>query len=119
MMDSKQVEQMCVDKGLDAPRVTRDQIEALKATITVKVQRVEGTNVMVAVALLPDGFMVGYGFSACVSGTNFDEEIGRGVSTRNAMADAEKTLWAFEGYLLRHTIANTPRPLGEVLREGE
>lgn len=98
---SREIEQEIKDKGLTAPRVELAQIEALLATVTVKTQRVEGTNVIFGAALLPDGYMLGSGYSACVSDANFNEATGVKIATRNALADAEKKAWQLEGYLLR------------------
>ncbi len=120
MMDASQVEKACVEKGLDAPRVTKAQIDALMASLTYKVTTIPGTTVTVCAALMPDGYMVGIGYSACVSPANFNEEIGNGVAARNAKADAEKNLWQMEGYVLRHVLKGTALLAGfPALRESE
>jgi hypothetical protein len=54
----------------------------------------------ICVLVLANGFTV-LGKSACASPENFNAEIGR----RIAREDAERQIWALEGYLLRTTLA--------------
>lgn len=108
MSTDQQIEQEIVAKGLTAPRVTLAEIDALCDSISIRTHRFEGTNVMVAIALLPDGYMIGHGFSACVSGANFDEQTGFKVSKQHALENARSKLWENERYLLRARLAAEP-----------
>lgn len=116
------VEQMIQDKGLTAPRVTLDDIEAnivgeyfFTAGEAVKGTIAEETAPGVWVELEPDpalylltfcvlvlknGFTV-TGESACASPENFDAEIGRRIARENAA----KKIWPLMGYELRSILA--------------
>lgn len=63
----------------------------------------------ICVLTLANGFTV-TGTSACASPENFNSELGREISKRNAM----EKVWELEGYLLRQRLAE-----GKVLAEAE
>ncbi len=88
----------------DAPRVQPGDIEALHGSLTVLTHHFPGTTVTVAVAVLPDGFVVGTGQSGCISAANFDAQIGATIAKGNALAAARDKLWELEGYLLRQRL---------------
>ena len=92
-------------KGLLAPRVTYDQIEDLCGSLTVHAQWVENTTSCVALAALPNGFVVAIGHAACVSPENFNMDIGMRLATSDALAQARKKLWEFEGYALKKQLS--------------
>lgn len=93
------VEQEIQRKGLTAPRVTPDQVEA---TIKEEAYHVfDGTMLTVCCLTLRNDFTV-VGESACASPANFDAQIGRRVARDNA----KQKIWALEGYLLREKLAN-------------
>lgn len=54
-------------------------------------------------AILPNGFTVGTGESACVDPKNFNKELGERYAKERAKADALNELWKLEGYLLKVT----------------
>lgn len=84
-------------KGLTAPRLTTNEVEA---TITGEAYHVfPDTTTTVCCLTLRNAFTV-IGHSACVSPTNFDAEIGRQV----ARTDAVRQIWALEGYALRNRL---------------
>lgn len=88
------VEKEIQDKGLTAPRLTPDHIDA---TITDEDYHVfPGTTVTVCLLTLRNGFTV-VGESACASPENFDAELGRKIARDNA----RNRIWQLEGYLLR------------------
>lgn len=104
-MNEDAVEQALQDKGLTAPRVTKEHIDALMKKVAVQATHLPGTTITVAVASFPDGFMLGTGTSACVSADNFDEELGASIAGGNAVEAARNKLWELEGYLLRDRLA--------------
>lgn len=100
-MNDNAFEREIVAKGLTAPRITADQIEALCGSLTIKTHHFEGTSSTVALAILPNGFVAGVGHSASVSPENFDAGIGARIATQDALAQARKKLWEMEGYALK------------------
>lgn len=85
----------------NAPRVSFDDVNALTRSLEVQTHRFPGTTTTVAIASLPDGFVVGIGQSHCISLENFDAARGREVAAKNALKVAHDNLWEFEGYQLR------------------
>ena len=100
-MNDNAFEREIVAKGLTAPRITADQIEELCGSLSIKTHHFEGTSSTVALAILPNGFVVGVGYSASVSLANFDADIGARIATQDALAKARKKLWELEGYALK------------------
>lgn len=90
------VEREIQDKGLTAPRVTPQQIDAVIAS---EEYHVFGRRLTVCCLTLRNGFMV-TGEASCVDPANFDEALGRDIARSNA----REKIWALEGYLLRQTI---------------
>lgn len=104
-MNDSQFEQDIQAKGLTAPRVTNHQIDALCGSLTIHVHHFPKTTSTVAIAALPNGFVAGVGYSACVSPENFDTEIGARIATQDALAQARKKLWEMEGYALKKQLS--------------
>lgn len=102
--DDTSIELAIQAKGLNGPRVKPEHIEALMASVKVYTQRIEPTCSTIALAVLPSGFTVGIGHSACVDPSNFNAEIGERVARENALAQARNKLWELEGYLLKHEL---------------
>ena len=96
-MTDVEIEQEIQDKGLTAPRLTPDSIE--RTIIGEQYHVYEGTTFTGCLLTLANGYTV-HGESACVSASNFDEEIGRKV----AREDAKRKIWALEGYLLKQIL---------------
>lgn len=90
-------EQEIQEKGLTALRVTQDSIDAVIVGEDYYV--FPGTTVTVALLKLKNGFSV-TGESACVSSSNFDEELGRKIAREHA----RNKIWALEGYALCNKI---------------
>jgi len=85
-------------KGLNAPRLTPDLIDA---TVYYEQYHVFPNTTMTVCALtLRNGYIV-TGESAAASPENFDQAIGRKIARDNA----RNKIWALEGYLLRETIS--------------
>jgi len=85
-------------KGLNAPRLTPDHIDA--QILVEQFFVFPGTTLTVCALTLRNGFHV-VGESAAASPENFDEAIG----ARIARANARNKIWALEGYLLRSRLS--------------
>lgn len=81
-------------KGLNAPRLTPDKIDA--AIVGEDYHVFPGTTMTVCALKLRNGYVV-IGESAAASPENFDESIGRRIARDNA----RNKIWSLEGYLLR------------------
>ena len=117
-MNDETIEQEIQAKGLTAPRITLDDIEAnIKQTYFFTAE--EGAQGALAktdpelgaefpsismltfcVLVLKNGFTV-TGESACASPENFNAEIGRRIARENAIAK----VWPLMGYELRSKLA--------------
>lgn len=85
-------------------KVDYNEVQRQKEQLIVQTHQFTGTTVTVAVALAPDGFMLGLGFSACVDPAEMDPAIGIEVATENALKDAEEKIWQLEGAKLREKL---------------
>ena len=97
-MSEETIEKTIQEKGLTAPRLTHDLINAAIAKEDFHV--FEGSQLTVCCLTLQNGFTV-TGESACVSPENFDAEIGRTIARNNA----RDKIWALEGYLLKSKLS--------------
>jgi hypothetical protein len=95
------IEREIIAKGLTAPRITPEHIDA--QIVREDFHVFPGTTLTVCLLELRNGFCV-TGESAAASPENFDEEIGRKIAKRNA----RDKIWSLEGYLLRARL--TPEP---------
>ena len=96
--DEAQIEAEIQAKGLNAPRLSPDMIDA---TIIFEAYHVfPGTTLTVCALSLRNGYTV-TGESAAASPANFDQAIGRKIARDNA----RNKIWALEGYLLREKLA--------------
>lgn len=95
--DEAAIEKEIQDKGLNAPRLTPDKIDAVIAGEDYHV--FPGTTMTVCALKLRNGFVV-IGESAAASPENFNQDIGRKIARDNA----RNKIWALEGYLLRHQL---------------
>lgn len=113
MSDDQQVEQQIQAKGLTAPRVTPQSLDA--KIVGEDYHVFPGTTVTVCLLHLENGFTV-TGESACASPENFDAEMGRQIARRNA----REKVWSLEGYLLRqrlHEAASKPEEIARLCHE--
>ena len=99
-MNDREVEQEIQAKGLTAPRITPEQVDA--AIIGEDYHVFTGTTVTIALLKLENGFTV-TGESACASPENFDAELGRKI----ARSQAKDKIWALMGYALRQKLHET------------
>lgn len=95
----QQIEQEISAKGLSAPRVTPQMVD--EQIIGEQYHVFPDTTVTVCCLSLRNGFTV-TGESACASPENFDIELGKKIARDNARSK----IWALEGYLLRHKLAD-------------
>ena len=92
--DEAAIESEIQARGLTAPRLTPEHIDA---QIVAEAYHVfPGTTLTVCALTLRNGFQV-TGESAAASSANFNEEIGRKIARDNA----RNKIWMLEGYLLR------------------
>ena len=97
-MSEQAIEKEIQEKGLNAPRLTPEKIDAVIADEDYHV--FEKTSLTVCCLTLKNGFTV-TGESACASTENFDAEIGRKIARDNA----RNIIWALEGYLLKERLS--------------
>jgi hypothetical protein len=93
-MNEQQLEEEIVAKGLTAPRLSPEHIDA--QIIGEAYYVFPDTTVTVCLLTLTNGFQV-TGESACASPENFNEAIGRSVARGNA----RDKVWQLEGYRLK------------------
>jgi len=96
-MTEQAIEQEIQDKGLTAPRLTPELIDA--AILDEDYHVFEKTCLTVCCLTLQNGFTV-TGESACASPENFNAEIGRKIARENA----RNKIWMLEGYLLKNRL---------------
>lgn len=136
MRTETEVEQEIRAKGLNAPRLTPELIDAqISSEHYFRASDAWSHNYLlpdaealakqslpcltVCVLVLRNGFKV-VGTSSCVSEANFDADIGRNVARENA----RRQVWELEGYLLKSMLANMvsprdPIPPGAVVGSGQ
>ena len=96
-MNDDEIEAEIKAKGLTAPRITPEHINAL--ILTEQYYVFPGTTLTVCALTLLNGYQV-VGYSAAASPENFDEAIGRKISCRKAYDQ----IWGLEGYLLKQSL---------------
>ena len=98
MTDEQKIEAEIQAKGLNAPRLKPEMIDA---TINSEQYHVfPGTTLTVCALTLRNGYIV-TGESAAASPANFDRAVGRKIARENA----RNKIWGLEGYLLREKLA--------------
>jgi len=102
-MDEQLIEKEIQNKGLNAPRLSPEKIDAVIVGEDYHV--FPGTTLTVCCLNLRNGFTV-TGESAAASPENFDVEIGKKI----ARSEARDKIWALEGYLLRDRLSNQEKP---------
>lgn len=96
--DEKAIEAEIQAKGLNAPRLSPEMIDA--QILAEQYYVFPGTTLTVCALTLRNGFHV-VGESAAASPENFDEELGKKIARGNA----RNKIWALEGYTLRTKLA--------------
>lgn len=92
------LEQHLVAKGLTAPRVTPEAVDA--EIVGEQYHVFPGTTVTVCLLRLANGFTV-TGESACADPANFDDAVGRAIARRNA----RDKIWSLLGFRLRDQLS--------------
>lgn len=95
--DEQAIEKEINEKGLNAPRLKPEDIDA--TIVDEKYHVFDDTTLTVCCLVLKNGFTV-TGESAAASAANFDEQIGRKIAKENA----RNKIWELEGYLLRNRL---------------
>lgn len=98
MNEEQEIEQEIQEKGLDAARLTPDDIDAV--IVDEEYCVFSHSQMTVCCLTLRNGFNT-TGYSACVSPENFDAEIGRKIARKNA----REQIWGLKGYLLKDRLA--------------
>jgi hypothetical protein len=96
-MNDQQIEAEIQAKGLNAPRLSPEKIDAVILSESYHV--FPGTALTVCCLTLRNGFAV-TGESSAVSLANFDAELGRKIARQHA----RDKIWALEGYLLKERL---------------
>ena len=99
MNDEQELEKELHEKGLTAPRITPELLDA--AIVSEEYNLFDGSQLTVCVLTLKNGFTV-TGESACVSPENFDEEVGRDIARKNA----RDKLWPLLGFALAEQLSD-------------
>lgn len=115
MTSEAAIEKEIQDKGLNAPRLTPDLIDAQivsihygraseiypmnQETAPLATTTIAMSCLTICVLVLRNGFTI-VGKSACASPENFDSDLGKKI----AYADARQQIWALEGYQLRTSL---------------
>ncbi|MBU3846026.1 MAG: hypothetical protein H9855_03420 [Candidatus Acinetobacter avistercoris] len=120
----EQMEQEIQDKGLEAPRVTLDQIKEMMKRVQYVFEQPEGTTSTFAHAFLNGDFYLATGHTACVSKENFDVSLGIKYAQEEVAQKAQDKLWELEGYslyrnpMMECSARKSPKAeLGQVLPE--
>ncbi len=96
-MTEQEIEKEINEKGLNAPRLTPDDID--NSIVSEDYHVFENTTFTICLLTLKNGFQVS-GESACASPENFNAEIGRKI----ARETARNKIWTLEGYLLKQRL---------------
>lgn len=99
MNDEQAIEAEIQSKGLNAPRLNPDAIDAAIVSEEYYVFP-SGGRMTVCALTLRNGYIV-VGESSSVSRENFNAELGRKIARENA----RNKIWPLEGYLLREKLA--------------
>jgi len=90
------VEKRIEELGLDALRVSKEQIDSYVNQLTYDFTKL-AQNHMICIARLGT-FNVGQGDSQTISPDNFNADLAREMSMKKAREDAINNLWKMEGY---------------------
>ncbi|MCU4406698.1 Gp49 family protein [Acinetobacter junii] len=96
-MSEQEIEKQIQDKGLNAPRLTPESIDA--QIVGEQYYVFPNTTVTICLLNLRNGFSV-TGESACASPENFNTEIGQKIARENA----RNKIWQLEGYRLKEAL---------------
>lgn len=104
MSSEQKIEQIIVDLGLTAPRITPAMIDELMREVTYSTHVVPGTKTTVATAIDGAGFTLCAVSSASVSPENFNPALQIEIAITKARDAARAKLWELEGYRLSRAL---------------
>ena len=110
-ISDQRIEAELLADGLNAPRVTADQIQEMMGRITYLYEQPKGTTSTFAHAFL-GRFYIATGHSACVSPENFNAAKGQKYAREQAEGKARDKLWELEGYRLHATMVSDAELVG-------
>ena len=105
VLSDYEIESMVVEKGLTAPRVTKEHIDKMMDRCTFDIHHIRDSTTFVVTCLI-DGFTLGVGTSACVDIKNFDRSLGIDIAMSDAVQKSRKKLWELEGYALHKAMVS-------------
>lgn len=85
-------------KYLPVQKTPYEVVQGLLQSATPIYTRIGDTTKTTCDLQLPNGFIIGSGFSACVNPDDFNKELGEKYALERAKQDAENNLWQCEGY---------------------
>lgn len=100
----KKYEAIIAELGLLGPRVTPAMVEEILATVTYDTRVIQDTTTTISAAILPSGFVLATGMSACAARENFNPALGIEMAISKARDAAREALWKFEGYRLSQAL---------------
>ncbi|WP_248769656.1 Gp49 family protein [Pseudomonas sp. MWU12-2345] len=104
--------------GLPGPRVTPAMVEEVLAMVAYDTRVIPGTTTTIAVAILPSGFVLATGMSACAARENFNPALGIEMAISKARDAAREAIWKFEGYRLSQALYEVRQGVaGSALRQ--
>lgn len=110
----EKIEEEINKKGLNAPRVTKAEVDALYQQLEFIFGKVSDTRILCTATL--DGYAIADGFGACVDPENFDEEIGMKIAHKKASLAAYDKLWELEGYRLSRSLNETKESVDNLVK---
>lgn len=87
-----------------APKVDEENVNKIVGSCEAHFWIVPGTTTTIAVLVNPAGFVLGIGFSNCVSKENFDPVAGEMYALKDAEDKARAAVWSGEGYVLARAL---------------
>lgn len=96
------------------PRITKERIDALMATVTYRYWVIAGTTTTICAAMLDGKFNLARGFSACVDERLYNQEVGEELARKDAESQARNKLWELEGYALYRRLKDEPEQIARL-----
>lgn len=85
-------------------KVSQEVVNQMLSLVRYDYFRPEGTNNVLCVARMPDGYTMAVGQGSCIYGPNFSEVHGKNAAYENARKAAEDHAWMYQGILLRERL---------------
>lgn len=104
MTHEQKIENIIIELGLTAPRITPEMIDELMGQVTYSTSVISGTTTTLATAIDAAGFTLCTISSACASPENFNPALGIEIAITKARAAAREKLYELEGYRLKRAL---------------